>query len=102
MFRVPEMSGGREGMMVMSLFRYMWTDRELKMAVHASSQICPTDSSDPEASLGKACDLVVERLRHGSGSCAVAVDVMICPLGTMTCAAGFVTDMFWWGRAGVI
>ena len=37
--RVPEMIGGHEGMMAMSLLRYMWTERESKMVVQALLQI---------------------------------------------------------------
>ena len=55
----------------------MCTDLELKMAVQELSQIWPIERREPEASLGKACDLVVEGLRCGRGSCAVAVEVII-------------------------
>ena len=81
---MPEMSGGLDGMMVTSFLWYMCTEFESKMAVQSLSQICPTDSSEPEASFGKACDLVVAVVRCWIGSCAVAVDVIILTLGTMT------------------
>jgi hypothetical protein len=100
--RVPEMMGGLEGMMVTSRLRYMCTERELKIAVHELSQIWPTERSEPEASLGKAWDLVVVEVRCGMGSCAVAVEVIMLPFGTMTWTAGFVVEIFLWRNCGVI
>ena len=85
MFRVPDMIGGRKGMIVTSWFRYtMCTELELKIAVQALSHIWPMERRDPEASFGNACDLVAVGGRCGSGRCAVAVEVMMLPLGTMT------------------
>ena len=66
------------------------------------SQRWPKDSSEAEASFGKACDLVVAVVRCWIGSWAVAVDVIILPLGTMTWTAGLDADMVRWGKWGVI
>ncbi len=71
------MMGGREGMIVTSLFRYMWTELELKIAVHALSQIWPTESREPAAHFGIGCDFDATELSWGSGRFAVAIEVMM-------------------------
>ncbi len=81
---MPDSIGGREGIIVISLLPYMWTAWELKMAVQALSQICPTESREPEAKLENASDLVAVGLRFDRGRWVVAMDVIICPCGTMT------------------
>ena len=92
-WRVPVMIGGLEGVTTISALLYILTECESKMAVQLLSQIWPTDSSEPEASFGKACDLVVAVLRFGMGSCAVAVDVMMLPFGTIAWTAGLESEI---------
>jgi hypothetical protein len=96
------MIGGREGRIATSQFRYMLTEVELKMAVQALSHIWPTESREPDASFGNACDLIVADLRCGRGRFAVAVDVMMLPLGTMTWTAGLELDIGRWCKCLVI
>ena len=79
--------------MVRSVFRYRCTELELKIAVQSLSRIFPMERREPEASLGKAWDFVVLGSIFGSGKCAVAVDVMMLPLGRMTWAAGLEAEM---------
>jgi hypothetical protein len=76
----------------------MCTERELKIVVQALSHIWPTERMEPEASFGNACDLVVAGFRCGSGRFAVAVEVIMLPLGMMTWTAGLVADIGWWGN----
>ena len=73
----------------------MWMELELKTAVQALSQIWPMERREPEASLGKAWDFVVLGSIFGSGKCAVAVDVMMLPLGTVTWTAGLIGSGDW-------
>jgi hypothetical protein len=100
--RVPERSGGRVVLMLTSRLWYMRTEFALKTAVQALSQICLTDRRDPDARVGKAWDLVVANGRFARGSCAVVVDVMMLPLGTMTWTAGLEVEMGVWVNLLVI
>jgi hypothetical protein len=70
----------------------------LKIAVHALSHIWPTERRDPEASFGKAWDFVVAGFKWGMGRCAVAVEVMMFPLGTITWTAGLEGETARWGK----
>ena len=60
------------------------TDFFVNIAVQFSSQIRPTERSDPEASLLKTWAVVDALDRDGMGSVEVAMDSMWSPLGNRT------------------
>lgn len=51
--------------------------------------------------MGKAWEMVVLARRCGRGRWAVAVEVIMLPLGTMTWTAGFLAEIGWWCNWGV-
>jgi hypothetical protein len=90
------MMGGCAVLIWTSLLLYSLTVRSVKMAVQSWSQILPTDKRDPEARLGKPWEMVADAGRLGNGRWAVDLDVMICPLGTMTLTEGFEAEVGRW------